>query len=354
MIKTLLTRITASSKTLLRSFSQTSKLSPEDVEFLNKITLDPHGVVSTGHVDLIPHPDYDTKLHSTLWTRLTINNNKELVEVAKSDFSTFNTLALGGVDFDTTFRLAALLKSLEALSPNLEHIKAAALYPNAPRKERFDAAFTYNKNKLYYPKYIEEITRQHILPRFLDNSGQLVAPKKPLSFYSFSVGAREIMMIENCLRNIWQTEYECSDLQVYNFFTYLQANCIAYALADDDLPALRFRKNVICSVLDIGVLRPRPLSEKYLWRKPANTCEAGWNEIEGDKKLSAPLNLFLLGPKTLPIVTKTGKIIPDTFHSLPHYMEGIISVPWMHESLLRSFKEFDYSEADHIVKDMGV
>ena len=312
---------------------------------LEDLVLRPHGPVSTKHVDLNPHKDFDTKLFGTLWTRKTINDKKALIEVPKQDFNKFNVLAFGGIDFDSKFHLGALLKSLETLSPNLEYIKAAAIYPNALRKERFEAAIEYNRDKLYYSKYIEDLTRDIVLPRFLNDSGTLSEPKVPLSFYSFSVGAREIMMVENCLRHIFKTEHQCSNIDICDLFTFLHANCIAYALDFDNLPELRFSKNIIFSVEGIGVLRPVSLIDNVLDRALSKDITNFYTPIPGTE-LSGQTNLIILGSGTLPDFTKDQKLSPLNSHSLPHYIEGIMSDSGIYDVILASFKAFYETDYD--------
>lgn len=325
------------------------------VPTLEELTLKPNATVNTKHVDLNPSKEHDIKLAGTLWSRIFANGKRELIEVPKSDFiSKYNTLAFGGIDFDTKFHLGALLKSLETLSlttrksePDMEHIRAAAIYPNALRKERFEAAIEYNKNKLYYSPYAEKLTRDLVLPRFLNDKCELVEPKMPLSFYSFSVGAREIMMVENALRHIFKTEHNCSDNDVSDLFTYLHANCIAYALDFDNLPEPRFSKNIVFSVDDWGVLYPESLVEKVLTRgipgveKAPNVCIP----IPGSK-LSGATNLILLKHWQVPLFTKDGKLSPVNSHSLPHYIEGITDLKGLQKGLLGTFKALDESDHD--------
>lgn len=322
---------------------------------LEELTLNPHGPVSTKHVDLNPSKDHDIKLAGTLWSRILTNGKRELIEVPKSDFvSKYNTLAFGGIDFDTKFHLGALLKSLETLSlssektgPDMQHIRAAAIYPNALRKERFEAAIEYNKNKLYYPSYAEKLTRELVLPRFLNDKGELAEPKMPLSFYSFSVGAREIMMVENALRHIFKTEHSCSDNDVSDLFTYLHANCVAYALDFDNLPEPRFSKNIVFSVDDWGVLYPKSLVDKVLTRgipgieKAPNACIP----IPGSK-LSGATNLIILKHYQVPLFTKDRKLSPVNSHSLPHYMEGMTNLKGLQKGLLGTFKALDDPDYD--------
>lgn len=287
------------------------------------LELNPRTIVNPTHVNLKPSPGYNTEMLGKVFVRNTnAQGKKELTEVSPSTYKELNLLALGGIDFDTPFHMAALLKSLETLLPSKNTLKYGAIFPNADRQTRFEAATTYNKDKLYYSPYIESLTRTLILPRFLnDKTKDLQEPEKPLTLYSFSVGAREIMMIENCFRKILTEDYKASKSDVHQLFGYVKGLSIAYAADYQNLPELRFPKNIILSGADDGILYPKQLTSDIAWSPSLDQTKIHRFTVEENNQYSHPTQIYYVGSAMMPIIldNKTSK----NGHSLPHYIEAI-------------------------------
>ena len=291
------------------------------------------------HVNLTPHKDFDPKLMGTLWSRTKdLNGNSKLSLVPPKASKEFNTLAIGGIDFDTKLHMAALLKSCETFYRNISSLKCAAIYPNASKSDRYDAASKYNQNALYYPEYIETLTLTHILTRFLRDNGTIDKYSPPsLLLYSFSIGGREIMMIENCLRDVLQTKYNCSNSLIDYLFSSIKAHCIGYALDIDNLPEPRFSKSIVFSTDDRGVMMPASLTYKYLLDENISLCKAF--SIPMPATLTQSINLILLGPLAVPDTIASGKVCVDG-HSLPHYIEGLKSLPEIYSEMLKNIPRY--------------
>lgn len=331
----------------VREFVKVSSIM-QKYKALGRMTIDPTKDVSTDHVNLAPNKDFDPNLKGTLWARSKNDDGTtNLQQVSIEDFqkSAHTILALGGVDFDTPRHMSALLKSLEGLKLKKD-VKCVAFFPTVLPDERFKAAVNYNKDKLFYPKYIDDLARKYILPKFLDNNGNLVAPQTPIAFYSFSVGGREIFMLENSLRSIFRNEYKCTDHNIKNLFSYLNATCIAYAFDYQNLPEPLFSKTIVFSVDDFGVLYPKALYDKVI-------CQADFYDAKLScisttaTNLSPPTYFLLLGHKVVPYILDGNRIAKDC-HSLPHYLEAIKSIPEVLEFVQASMNISGSVGIDHI------
>ncbi len=286
--------------------------------------LSAENIANPTHVSFTPSPGYDPEMRGKAYMRITNDNGKkELLEIPPSSYQDLDLLALGGLDFDSSFHMSALLKSVETLLPAQSALKYGAIYPNATRKERFEAATTYNKDKLYYSPYIESLTRDYILPRFVnDKTSDLQEPKKSLTLFSFSVGGREIMMMENCFRKILLEDYNLSKPDVHSLFTYIKGISVAYAADYVDLPELRFPKTTIISGKDIGVLQPEQLTRDMTWNPLLDQSKIHLFTSKDTDKYSHPSQIFYLGNKTVPLIVDKNKLATKG-HSLPHYVAAI-------------------------------
>lgn len=281
----------------------------------------------TTHVVIQTPKDFDHSLRDTFWTRtLNASGVSELTKVPNEVIKDYNILAFGGLGFYKLWHLSALLKSAGKLSPTSLSLKSAAVFHDALFETRYHSAKAYNADKLYCAPYIENFTRKYVLPRFLDSNGILTEPAKPLLFFTFSVGGREVMMVENCLRTIFEKEYKCSPINIYQLFTHLSALSIGYALDYNNLPALRFSKVVVFSIDELGVERTKALAKNVVFRTPSYIAqEVSFSQCK-HLPLTSPTCLITFNHGTVPPIT--GKMnITEDFHSLTHYTSAIEKNP---------------------------
>lgn len=306
----------------------TSRVPKEEIDRIVKESL--IGSENISHIDLSSSKLFDRSLLGKgLMKQL---GSKELKIVSPGDtldVTKNKILILGGLDFDNIPAIGALLKYMRELTKtsikNEEEIVAP--YPYVDREMRYHSAISYNKDKTFAPEYMYDFVREYILPRFLDKSKSIIQePENPLTFMSFSVGAREICMAENALRKILLEEYSCSKADVKVLFSYLNAICVAYAVDYENLPDLRFYKTVLLSVDDGGILNPLKLTQEILridrdWAVGVTNIRL----LEADE-YNSPLDLYLFGLDEIPMLSKTGQINMNGHH-LPHYIEAITESP---------------------------
>ena len=308
-------------------------LSNSVTKHIEQLSLNPQATGKPTHISLDTPKDFDYSLLGTFWARsIHANGKSELTAIADASIKDYNVLAFGGIGFYQPRHLSALLKSLETLSPKTRELKSAAVFHNATPDTRFQAAIKYNEEKLYYAPYIEDFTRKYVLPRFVDTNGKLTTPNMPLFFYTFSIGGREVMMVENCLRTILEKEYHCTPSNIHALFTHLRALSIGYALDYNNLPEPRFAKTVVFSVDELGVQRTKELARDIAANKDIFIQKISCTSLK-TTPLVEPTHLFTFGYNVVPIVIEQNKITDD-FHSLTHYMAAIVDTPQIQTGLL--------------------
>ncbi len=315
--------------------SPISKLYSLGAKVAAKLLLKNTEKLEHSHVNFSPSPEWQKYSHfkGKFLKRIMTSEGKKEMKMINHNKEAIDIVALGGLDFDNPRNISALLKSLETLLPKDTELKSASIYPSVDREARYDAAVTYNHNKLYYPEYIEVMVREHILPRFIDlSTNSLKETIKHLTFYSFSVGGREIPMIENCLRHIFSREYGLSSKEISSVFNKINGVSIAYAIDYDNLPEPRFQKLVVLSEDDIGILKPLSLASNIMADiSVENHSKINFYSIE-ETELSAATQVFYLKSGAMPMIIDNGETlnISTKGHSLPHYIDSITENPNLH------------------------
>lgn len=217
------------------------------------------------HINLVDSPEHSVQSRGKLFARRIDSSGKSSMEEAsREEISEANVFAMGGIDFDTTRHLSALLKSVDTLkgyvAPKSNWVcNPLAMYPAVSKEERYDAAVKYSLHKTYFPKYIYQFVEDVILPRMKSpiNPYKLRPAEEEITFFSYSVGGREVYMIENAIRSAMQIRGQ-SQKEVLDVFKKINGVCIGYAV---DIKPMKkapyFTKVIVYNEADTGVLIPK-------------------------------------------------------------------------------------------------
>ena len=215
----------------------------------------------------------------------------------------------------------ALSTSRHGMSSTLEYIKtffcdnnchfwhgnSLIFCPYSTGEKRYEEAIVYNHNpKEYYSSKIEKFVRKYFIPRLIR--------ERKLAFITYSVGSKELAMIENAARQILFNEYDYSIEIVEKLFSNITAVCVGYATDINNLPDLRFRKIVLLSASDLGLFIPKSLYFKIY--RPI-ICNRPFTAFKVDEHET----LIFLGHQSS-VEILDGKLNHDG-HRLPHYLKAV-------------------------------
>lgn len=250
-------------------------------------------------------------------------NEKPSLRVAtEEEVKTSTTIAVGGIQGDEDRQVSALLKTakiLAAKSNAPETYLPVAVYPEVGRKERYEAAVKYTLNTEYVPSYIERRVEKYLLPKVIDNLDSDCG-RNNISLFSFSMGGREIMMMETALRNILQNKMFLPKVVVDNLMSDVRAVCIGYAPSLTAFDKSGFNKIVIFSVDDRGVLIPRDLYDILLTKEGDLVNNHCIKQLHTDIKSFK--YLIIDGKNT---IDANDKDYVD--HTISHYVDIIDTMP---------------------------
>lgn len=179
--------------------------------------------------------------------------------------------------------------------------------PFSSGKQRYIEAIKYNSNPHnYYTAKIENFARKYVIPRIIK--------EKKVSFITYSIGGKELAIIENAVRDILVNEYHYSTNTVKKLFQTVTAFCIGYAPDIKYLPRLRFNKVVLLSASDQGLFIPKSL---YFKIYTPIVCNRPFTAFKIDKHET----LIFLGHKAS-VEVLNGKLNHDG-HRFPHYLRAM-------------------------------
>lgn len=185
--------------------------------------------------------------------------------------------------------------------------KTIIFCPYSSGKQRYIEAMEYNNNpQKYYSAKIEKFVRKYLIPRIIK--------EKKLSFITYSVGGKELAMIENAARFILISEYEYPINIVEKLFQTVTAVCIGYAPDIKNIPELRFNKVILLSASDQGLFIPKSLYFKIYRPRVCNRPFTAF-------KIDQYETLIFLGHQAS-VEILDGKLNHDG-HRLPHYLNAM-------------------------------
>lgn len=203
--------------------------------------------------------------------KLVENTESKLYVPTEEEVYNANVLAIGGLDFVTGRHLSALLNATGILASKNSrgekaYYKAIAVMPEVDKEERYQAAEKYSTNPKYYPEYIKDRVKKFLIPKFIDidEDRTIFDIPQSISLLSFSIGGREVMMMENALYDILTNEYCFSTDLVNRLMKNVKAVCIGYAPKLNVFKEKGFNKIIIFSKEDRAVLLPRDFYENLL------------------------------------------------------------------------------------------
>jgi hypothetical protein len=216
------------------------------------------------HLKFVINPEsykYAAKL-----LRPTVNKDDKITveEITNEDFrdTKLTHILFSGSGFNSMPAMASLYKGFRTLQyidnkPRLRGstINAAIYYPALEEEPRYDQAISYSLNPHYISEEFNNFTKDILIPSIIKS----INSDNPylITLFSYSLGGREIMMIENSLRHILTNEHNFSPSQVKDWFSLIQAVCVGFVVNLSSLPSPRFRKIIIYGIEDLGVLRPK-------------------------------------------------------------------------------------------------
>lgn len=196
-----------------------------------------------------------------------------LHEATPDEIAESNILAIGGLDFDTPKAVSAIIKTAKTLAannskPEKYKFEAVAIFPEVSREARYEAADEYSQNSFYYPPYIEDRVRKFLIPKFVDEEDNTILNiRSSISLFSFSIGGRESMMMENALWDIFYKEYGLSNSLAQNLMSNVTMISLGYAPGLEIFRPGGFNKVACFSVNDRGVLLPEDFYDSILTKE---------------------------------------------------------------------------------------
>lgn len=216
--------------------------------------------------------------------------------------------ALSTSKYGMSLTLQDIKKTFNQINPDIWHDKAMIFCPYSTGETRYKEAMEYNNNKKeYYSFSIEKFTRKYFIPKLIQ--------EKKLSFITYSVGGKELAMIENAARHILLNEYHYPISLVKKLFQAVSAFSIGYATDVDQLPELSFRKITLLSASDQGLFIPKSLYKKIYTKV---ICNRPFTAFQIDQYETL---VFLGHQSSLEILN--GKLNHDG-HRLSHYLKAML------------------------------
>jgi len=242
-----------------------------------------------------------------------------IAEQEEIDLAT--TFAIGGIGGDDPKQVSALLKYAKLLAakyPNSKDYLPLTIFPEVNQKERYKDAVEYTLNSDYYPPYIKERVERFLLPRVLKNLGSEEISK--LSLFSFSMGGREVMMMQKALRDILEQQFYLPKIIIDNLMSDITAVCVGYAPNVNAFEDTGFKKIVLFSLDDRGVLIPHDLYESVLSKE--NLLTKNFNIYQMNKSFEAFQYLVVNGKG---VIKSCETDCVD--HTISHYFDCIEKMP---------------------------
>lgn len=309
-----------------------------------KLKFDPN---VRSHIDLIDSPGSEENRNKLFVRKINELGKSYIEEATQEEKVKANVFAVGGIDFDTKMHMSSLLKAVEALKQYCNPkphwtCNPVAIFPQVSKSERYEAAVQYNLDKTYCPKYIKDFVEEYILPRMQDsqNLEKLKEPQIGITFFSYSVGGREIYMIENAIRTALLDKGHSKE-EIFEIFKCFVGVSVAYAVDIDQLQdTIYFTKIILYNEGDSGVLQPESLTGLFRNWDPS---DGGYiHKINTDDKISHDQYLFVV-PDVHEIWDK------DKFsgHGLNSYLKAIGEFePEAKELIGESFYSYNETEGE--------
>lgn len=239
-----------------------------------------------------------------------------------------NILCIGGLDFDSSRCLSALNKfaaKLALMNPagKKAGFGSVAVFPEVSKEERYEAAVKYSLDPRFYPPYIKDRVEKFIMPKILDEDNDtLLCVQHGISLFALSVGGREVMMMENALRDILSKELDQPTAIVNDFLKNVRAVCLGYAPSLHAFKEGGFNKTFVFSRDDRAVLIPEDFYDALLTKEELS----GKNIYAKDfrKTEEAPGNSLIICGNGF---TKINSGRDDLGHTLPSYAYAISEFP---------------------------
>lgn len=175
-------------------------------------------------------------------------------------------------------------------------------------QDRYKEAMGYldNPNE-YFSKSAERFVRKYLISRVI--KGQKT------TFITYSIGGKELVLIENALRYLLINEYGYDDNAVQGMFKNIYALCIGHAPEINLNSTVRFSKYIILSASDQCAMIAKSLYTAIYHHK---ICQRPFsifrfNDVE---------TVFFLGHQSA-VAVLNNKLNHDG-HRLPHYLESTI------------------------------
>jgi len=307
------------------SFIEKVKYTHSIYSDLEEFVFDPH---KTSHIFLKDSENIELEMRGKAFLRedSTDPNKKTIFRAATTqEILKANILTIGGIDFDTPRHLSALLKTANKLASyknddTQNNYSAIAIFPEVSRQERYEAALKFSQDPTYYPEYIRERVKKYVIEKLLDNTTDKPAT---LTFFSFSVGGREIMMMENAIKDIARKDFGLSEKELFNLLSYFRGVCLGYAFDPSHIQEMSFKKLIIFSQDDRGVLIPNKLLTSFL----LNSMDKTYNIWNLDKKLQ----ISEKSHGNYMIIISSGVVSPSTIedfeHTIPYYLKAVDILP---------------------------
>lgn len=297
-------------------------------DYLDKITFNPSKVA---HIKLEDSANIKQDDRGKAFIREDQSNGKSIFRKAtQEEIHKAYFISFGGLDFDNPAYLSSLLKNLQKLqilqNANIgsidtqdTNVAMIAIFPEVQRSIRYEEAVEFSllgHYTDYYPDYIETRLREYIIPKIITDD-VLHPPKHRIVLLSFSVGGREVLMLENALK-VYLRSYNLEEEVVTQFLQqHFVAICVAYAVDPSHIKNCGMQKLIIFSANDHGVLKPQALLDLLtpdICSKKFAVIQLGINQL-----------LLTLGWNTLPNLVEGKEHVVD--HGLPHYIHAIHTLP---------------------------
>ena len=199
-----------------------------------------------------------------------INNSSSLHIASEEEILNANVLAIGGIDFNTPRHLSALIKASRILASECSNKDTSfhqtiAVMPEVSKEERYEAAKLYYQDSSFYPLYIKNRVEKFLIPKIILDEDTVLNIPKSISLFSFSLGGREIMMMENALYDVLLKQYSIDPDTINTLMRNISAVCLGFAPKLNILEKNSgFNKIIIFSAKDRAVLLPKDFYQKIL------------------------------------------------------------------------------------------
>lgn len=254
-----------------------------------------------------------------------------LLRVAtQAEIDRSHIFVIGGIYGDDPKQISALLKAAKVLNTKYgdssEEFLPLAIFPEVSRQERYEAAVQYSLNPQFFPLYIETRVKNYLLPKLLDDL-DLMHSQEKLSLLSFSMGGREIMMMQNALHHLLSQEFFLSEKAINSTMKKVNSVCLGYAPNLDAFEDVGFNKIVIFSIDDRGVLIHDDLYEFLFSEESVSNTSLFIHQMHKGPDNSTQY-MVITGANLI-----ESSVLDYKDHTIPYYLDCIDSVPEIQEIL---------------------